>query len=522
MATPPNFSGYPYSDRDARRQAKAYARTQRDAWRTQNYYGRMYRRRSILGPVVLLSVGLIALLIETDRISAPAFWNWYSQWWPLLIIGMGLVLLAEYFVDRNNPVGGRRRVGGLVFLVILLASLGYSADGMRNWDGLSRDWSDKLGYDNGNGFFSMLGEEHENQVEMTQAVKPDALIEVENAHGDVTLAASTDNAVHVEAHQIVHGSDNDAKRGFDETRPKLLATASGANVIVAARDGASVDLTISVPPGSSANIRTTHGDMTIAGVKRVDVNQSHGDVKVDDVSGNVHVQIDHGDVTAHGVTGDVDVDGHADDVSLSDVKGRATLNGEFFGDIRFEQIGSAVHFHSSRTDLMVPKLAGEISFDSGDLSISGPSGGLALTTRSKDIEVTGLVGDARIENSNGDVNVTAASLGNVQVTAGTGEVTMTVPANASFSVDASTGKGEEIQTDFPLSTNYGDGERSLRGQVGQGGPKLILRAEHGELSLRKGGEAEALIPQPPEPPAPPKLSRHLKAGSTPPPEPSVQ
>ena len=522
MATPPNFPGYPYSERDARRQAKVYARAQRDAWRTQNYYGRMYRRRAILGPIVLLTAGLIALLIEPERISPAAFWNWYAQWWPLLIIGMGLVLLAEYFIDRNSPAGGRRRVGGLVFLVILLASLGYSADGMRNWGGLSRDWSDKLGYDNGDGFFSLLGEEHENHVEMTQAVKPDALIEVQNAHGDVTLAASTDNAVHVEAHQIVHGSDEDAKRGFDETRPKLLATASGANVIVAGRDGASVDLTISVPPGSSANIRSTHGDMTIAGVKRVDVTQGHGDVKVDDVAGNVHIQIDHGDVSAHGVTGDVDGDGHADDVSISEVKGRATLNGEFFGDIRLEQIGSMVHFHSSRTDLMVPKLAGEISFDSGDLSISGPSGGMALTTRSKDIEVTGLVGDARIENSNGDVNVAAASLGNVQVTAGTGEVTVTVPENTGFSVDASTGEGGEIHSDFPLPTGGGDHGQTLDGTVGGGGPRLVLRAAHGELSLRKGSAALASLPSPPDPPVPPRAgSRHLKAGLTPP-EPTEQ
>ena len=524
MGMPPNFTQYPYSGRDARRQARQYARAQKSAWRTQMYYGRMYRRRSILGPVVLLTVGMIALLIETRQLSASEFWGWYAQWWPVLIIGMGLVLLGEYFIDRNHPLGGRRRVGGLVFLVILLASLGYSADGMSNWGVLNRDWSDHLGYDNGDSFFSMLGEQHENQVELTQPVKADALIEVENAHGDVTLAVSTDNAVHVEAHQTAHGSDNDAKKAFDQTNPQILVTGTGANITVPARDGASVDLTISVPPGASTNIRTTHGDVTVAGVKRADVTDSHGDVKIDDVAGDVHVQMDHGDVSAHGIGGDATVDGHADDVSLSDVKGRATATGEFFGDIRFSQIGSVVHFHSSRTDLIVPRLTGEISFDSGDLSISGPTGGMTLNARSKDVEVTGLVGDAHIENSNGDVNiVSAAPLGNVQVTAGTGEVTVTVPENAGFSVDASTGAGGEIHTDFPLPTQGGDHGQSLTGTVGSGGPRLVLRASHGELSLRRGSGAMAVAPalpaSPPDPPAPPRpdtKARHLKGPATPP------
>jgi DUF4097 and DUF4098 domain-containing protein YvlB len=370
----------------------------------------------------------------------------------------------------------------------------------------------------------MLGEQHTNDVALALPLKPNPLIEIENARGDVTLAASTDNQLHVDARQTAHGSDDDARRAFDETRPKLVATASGANVIVAGRDGASVDLTISVPAGSAANIRTSHGDVTVAGLTRVDVSQDHGDVKVDDVSGNVNVQVDHGDVTAHGIAGDVAVDGHANDVSLSDVKGRATMNGEFFGDIRLEQIGSVVHFHSSRTDLMVPRLTGEISFNSGDLNVSGPSGGMTLNTRSKDIEVTGLVGDARIENTNGDVNVTAAApLGNVQITAGTGELTMTVPANASFSVDASSGKGQEVHTDFPLSAGTGDNGQSVSGEVGHGGPHLTLRAPHGELSLRRGDVAMLNPPAPPDPPVPPRTgSKHLKAGATPPPVPTVQ
>jgi len=110
----------PYSPRDARRQARDYARAQREQARAQRQYWRAwygYRRASITGPVILLTVGIIALLIETGRLSGYAVWEWYARWWPLLLIGVGLISLGEYFFDRNNPYAGRRSAGGTSSLI---------------------------------------------------------------------------------------------------------------------------------------------------------------------------------------------------------------------------------------------------------------------------------------------------------------------------------------------------------------------------------------------------------------------
>src|SRR5580693_8575842 len=179
-ASPP-----PFSPRDARRQAREYARAQRAQWKSQKDYWRYrrgYRRPSLIGPCVLMGIGIVALLLETGHLNRVGFWNWYAHWWPLLLIGIGLLALGEHFLDRNNPYGGRRSVGGVVWLVILLILFGWIS---RNGH-MVGPWAWQFSDDNDN-VFSWMGEEHDNDVQMDSvltAQKPS--ITVQNPRGDVT------------------------------------------------------------------------------------------------------------------------------------------------------------------------------------------------------------------------------------------------------------------------------------------------------------------------------------------------
>jgi hypothetical protein len=91
----------------------------------QRYYRRGLRRPSMVGPAVLLLVGVVALLVETDQLNGFHLWDWYLRWWPLLLIVVGLLSLGEWWLDRNSPTLGRRSHGGLIGLVIALAIVGY-------------------------------------------------------------------------------------------------------------------------------------------------------------------------------------------------------------------------------------------------------------------------------------------------------------------------------------------------------------------------------------------------------------
>ena len=143
-----------------------------------------------------------------------------------------------------------------------------------------------------------------------------------------------------------------------------------------------------------------------------------------------------GDFSAHQIAGSVSIDGHLEDVTISDVTGSVALDGDFFGDTHLEQIGSTVHFHSSRTDLDLGRLAGDLTMDSDDLHVGQAVGPLRIVTRSKNIECTQISGDVHIENSNGDVAVTAIEpLGNIQINNASDPVTLTLPPNAGFQIN---------------------------------------------------------------------------------------
>jgi DUF4097 and DUF4098 domain-containing protein YvlB len=514
----------PYSPRDARRQARDYMRAQRDQMRAQRQYWRSYRKASITGPVILVTVGVIALLIETGRVSGYAVWEWYARWWPLLLIIVGLISLAEYFLDRNNPYAGRRSAGGIVFLIFIFGFIAWGGHSARYWGPFSEQFGN-----NGDDLFAMMGEEHDNDVQMDQAIAANGTVNVQNPRGDVTVTTSSDGQMHVRAHQVVHtNSDSNAQRDFEQLKPKIESSSSGAVITVANINGARVDLALQVPEKTFATISTNHGDVTVEGLKNnVDVTSNHGDVKLDSIGGDVHAHMNHGDVSAHAIEGHAFVDGHSDDVTFSEVKGQVVLDGDFFGDTHLEQVGSTVHFHTSRTDLDIPKLGGDLTMDSDDLTANQITGPVRIVTRSKNIDLTQVAGDIHIENSDGDVNVVAAvPLGNVDITNRSGSLVLTVPENANFSVNASTTEDDDLESDFGLPTTTSGDRKSQQGTVGHGGVRLDLSTTHGNLEIKKGSANPIPPPAPPAPPAPPKQPgapvKHFKAPKGPTPEPTDQ
>lgn len=518
MATPPPYSPqnpgqYP---QDPRRQVRDYARAQRDQARAQRQYWRAYwrggRRPSITGPIILLAIGVIALLVEIGRLNGYAIWDWYVRWWPLLLIVLGLISLAEYFFDRGDPYARRRAGGGFVFLILLLLVLGWGAHSARRW-------GHQFGV-NDNDFWMMFGEEHDNDIQMNQTALASGIVNVQNPRGDVTVTPSTDGQIHLTAHEVVHtSSDKDAQKAFDAVRPEITSSGSGSNITVPARGGSSVDLTLEIPEKSFLTVNAEHGDVTVEGLKNnADVTDGQGDVKFDGITGDVHGRMGDGDFSAHAIDGQVFLNGHAEDVTLSEIKGQAVLDGEFFGDTHLEQMSSSVQFHSSRTEIDLPKLGGDLTLDSDDLTANQTGGPLRIVTRSKNIELTQASGDLHIENSDGDVNVTAAApLGNVEITNKTGGLTLTVPENANFSVTASTTDDNDLETDFPLDVTTGGDHKQTSGTIGRGEVKLDLSTTHGNLELRKGS-MELAAPAPPSaPPAPnaPRPVRHLRAPKAP-------
>ena len=521
-AYPPPFS--------PREQARAQVRAQRDAYRMQREYARAQRRPSVIRPLVLISIGVLALLIETGKVSGSAFWDWYIRWWPLVLIALGVLALGEWWLERDQPYGGRSIGGGVIFLIIVLALFGSASHHMRDNRGFQWFQTQTDGDDFS---FHMFGQEHDADVTLNQAVPANAAVRIRNPHGDIILSTSTDGRVHVAAHDVVYtSSDKEGDRQLERVAPKLKVSGSTVTVEAADISGAHADLTISVPEGASLDIDAGHGDVSVDGSKSmVKISSGHGDVKLNNLAGAVSTHMTKGDFSGQNINGTVAIDGRMDDVTLTDIKSNVSLNGDFFGDMHLQAITAPVNLHSSRTDITIASIAGDLTLDSGDLNLKNVTGPVRVVTRSKDVECTSVHGPTHIENSNGDITLSVvAPLGDVEIHNDNGAIDLTLPAKASFNLEASTSDGD-LSNDFDIATTGSDDKHTATGKVGVGGPRVSVTSDHGDVHIKKGGssadaaessDGDLKPPTAPAPPKPPRIARHLHSSTNDEPQPAVQ
>ncbi|HEX3891860.1 MAG TPA: DUF4097 family beta strand repeat-containing protein [Terracidiphilus sp.] len=510
-----------------REQQRAAWRAQRDAWRAQRhawkagYGGYVPHSPSIVGPLILVAVGIIGLLMYSGHISASTFWSWYGHWWPLLLIAAGLALLGEWALDirRKTPV---HRGGGFVGILILLAILGLGASGWNNfWGPMRAEWGDNKD----NNFFNFFGlpEHDEDQQILNTQVPADAVVQIENPRGDVSITAGDGNNVQVQAHQIAFAnSDDGAKKIFDAEQAHV--TISGNTVLVKSdsNDSGRLNLAVTVPKNAKVTVHSGHGDVTAAGLGAgITITSSHGDVHLSTIQGStqVHFSNDRGDLSAHGVNGDLSADGNCNDVTFSEIKGQVNLNGEIFGDVHMESLAGPLHLHTSVTELQLAALPGDMTLDSDDLRVTEAKGAVRVTTHAKDVDLSQIYGDTYVDNSRGQISIEPAGSYNIEAKSGKGDVEVTLAPDASATVDGRTHNGD-IVSDYALVIN-GDESKTVSGRIGSGQGKITLNADVGDIRIKKGSGFPPTPPSPPTAAATPNAP-HLKAPKTPPAQPVTQ
>jgi DUF4097 and DUF4098 domain-containing protein YvlB len=507
-----------YDPRAQRRFMRDQARAQRDMMR---YQMRGLRRGSILGPIMLIAVGVVFLLLETGRLPHQRFWSWYGHWWPVLLVAAGAVLLAEWAFDQfhlRDPQQPqyRRSVGGGIFtLLLLFAFTGIITRGIGDIPpGQSRLFPG-MHFDPGD-IDQFLGDKHESDQNLDLAFPANGNLTVVNPHGDVTISGiSDDNRIHIALHKQVYSrTDSEADSRAQQLVPAVTTSGSDLTITIPAIEGSSADLVISVPATAATTVTANHGDVHVASIRAsVTATANHGDIDLSAVTGSAiaHINNRSASVSAHSMGSGLVIEGHADDVTLSDIMGPVSLSGDFYGTTHLEHIAGAIHFHTSRTDFQLARLDGELEVSGSDLSANQALGPVILTTSHDNVTLDRIAGDISVTNHNGSIDLTAApTLGNITLADRTGSIKVVMPEHAGFSIQADTTNGD-IDTDLPLSmtTTQGDSSRGnsgrdnhkiLNGTVAPGGPLLRVTTTNGDISVHKA----TVAPIPPIPPTPPK------------------
>ena len=155
------------------------------------------------------------------------------------------------------------------------------------------------------------------------------------------------------------------------------------------------------------------------------------------------------------------------------------------GDIEFSNIDGDVEARTGSGDITAERIAGSLQSQTGSGEIeveqSGP-GDVAISTGSGDIEARDIRGGLSASSGSGDIEVDGEPTDDWSVSASSGGITLDLPAQFGFDLDAETSSGS-ISMDQPI-TNQNTRRNRLSGQVNGGGVQIRLRTSSGSIRIR--------------------------------------
>ncbi|MBV9669381.1 MAG: hypothetical protein JOZ43_00365 [Acidobacteriales bacterium] len=442
-----------------------------------------YRRRSLMGPIVLIALGVLMLLAVTHRLHADQIGLWFARYWPAILIVWGVVRLVEFFTARQTNAPTPRFGAGAIVLVVFLVIIGQAATAAhRNLQvGMNLngdDWSPE--------FTEMFqGDAHDYQFQREIPLNGKQLT-FSADRADIVVSPSTDGKARLTSNLTVYAHSQEEADSVRNRIEKDLSLSDGT-ISVGHSGQTKASFTLEVPDQVALQLTNTHGDINIRDRKApVTIDTQRSDITVENIDDNltVHSQ-SRSNLTVHQAKGNVSATGKYDDVTATDIAGSMTMEGDFFGDMRLQKIDKGVHFHSSRTDLELAKVEGELTMSSGDLQGTQVAGPVRVITRSKDIHFQRISGDVDIENQNASVELEPESpVGNVRVHNSRGPIEFVAPSGSGFVLQARADRGE-ISSELDLPVQQDKENHSTEGTYGKGGNQVMLTADRGSINLRK-------------------------------------
>jgi len=182
------------------------------------------------------------------------------------------------------------------------------------------------------------------------------------------------------------------------------------------------------------------------------------------------------------------------------------------GSIRVEHVKGRVELKSADGSVTGRELTGDVvaHTEDGAIRLDGIDGRCDVVSEDGSIAVQGRFQGLRVSTEDGSVVVRADAGSRIErdwnLSTGDGSLVLYVTDSLAADVDAKTGDGS-VKLDSGLTfAREGEGSRSiLRGRLGPGGPRLVMRTGDGSIRLRRmeGGAMPPDLP-PPAPPAAPK------------------
>ena len=307
-----------------------------------------------------------------------------------------------------------------------------------------------------------------------------------NLAGEVRLEPGTGSDVVVE---VTRGGDDGRRLDVSASGGRLRIVYPASDIVYrAGREGRS-STTLSVREDG-----TFGGDWGRGG-RRVRVRTSgsgmeaHADLRVQVPPGKrVEVHLALGDVTVENVDGDLRLDVHSASIRTSGTKGRLSLDAGS-GSVRVDDAEGELEVDTGSGSTSVTRFSGQlVNVDAGSGSVTlreVTASRVSVDVGSGSVRAEALgTDDLSVETGSGGVEVALTKVPkDTEIDTGSGSVRIELPANTNADLDIQTGSGG-ISTDFPVTMDKMH-RRELRGRIGQGGSRITVSTGSGGVRLIK-------------------------------------
>lgn len=463
------------------------------------------KRRSVVGPVLLIVIGAL-FLIKNIRPEIPLF-DLFGHYWPFLLIGWGLFRLGEifYWAASSRPLPRSGLSGGEWALVVLICIIGSTAMASRRFS-----WPNSRITMRG---LEVFGESFDFPLAAQKPAGKAPRVVIQNLRGNARVTGGDIEEVRVTGRKTIRAFDQAGADRANQQSP-LEVIQEGDQIVVRTNQErmsdsrrASADLEITVPRGASVEGRGRYGDFDINDVQgKVDIDSDNAGVRLQTIGGAVRIDTRRSDVIrASGVKGPVEIRGRGNDLELDHIEGPVAVNGSYFGELTFQNLSKSLRFESPNTDMSIERVPGQVRIGRGSLAASNLIGPIRLTTKSRDVQLSDFTQSLELSLDRGDIELRPGKLplAPMEVQTHGGDIELSLPPAAKFTLKASSERGD-IQNDYgsPLILKPDGRGAGLSGSVGQG-PTIQLSTNRGVVTIRKAG-TESASPAPAEPPKPPR------------------
>jgi hypothetical protein len=278
-------------------------------------------------------------------------------------------------------------------------------------------------------------------------------IEMDVGSADVDIRPWDGQGIHIEAvqrggspgdHTVDIVQSGDVVRVTGSSRPRFFLSCLG---------GCGLNYHVSIPGGGQVEVRTSSGDIDVEGAGgAVELFTVSGDVSARDLGGGATIGTTSGDVDLRAISGKLEVTTVSGDIELGDGRVAGAVVKTTSGDVELNGVADALTLASV----------------SGDITVRGARDGLlTVSTTSGDFDYAGGLardGEGRINSISGDV-------------------TLRLPDDSGFRLDASTISGS-LRSHFDLRGGE-TSRRALGGVVGDGGATLKVETTSGDVRIER-------------------------------------